>query len=225
MREFEPFGLHKIFVDDNTTFSYLGDVWTEKYGMLFLIAAIAYLPLVKLLQLVWKPLPALNLKYWRFIHNLAFCIFSTIGAVELTPTMINTITTARNFEDTVCIGYFMTRDESFWVIIFVASKLIELFETFYFVVEKKPIPFIHWYHHIMTFIFSSWALYLKDTAVLYYTWMNFSVHSIMYFYYCIVTISKSKPKWSIIITLSQIIQMFIGTAVLIQVYFCNPPHE
>lgn len=226
MRELDvPFNLHRFFIDDTTLFNELAEIWWERYGTLFIAAAILYLPAILILQFIWKYLPAVNLKTWRIFHNLAFCIFSTIGAVELAPTMINTLTTSGNFHDSVCNGYYLHRPESFWVVIFVASKLFELIETFYFIVEKHPIPFIHWYHHILTFIFSTHSLYLRDSSVLYYAWMNYAVHSIMYFYYCVVSFSRKKPSWAILITLAQIIQMFIGTAVVSQTFFCESPHE
>jgi len=221
-----PLNAHRLFVDDSVTFSELTEKWWDMCGTLFIATAILYLPVVFILQKLFQNQPARNLKTWKTFHNLVFFIFSTIGAVELFPTMLNTITTASSFYDTVCGGYYQhNRPESFWIVVFVVSKLFELIETFYFILEQKPIPFIHWYHHIMTFIFSTFALYLQDTSILYYSWMNFAVHSIMYFYYFLASVTNSRPSWAPLVTIVQILQMFVGTAVVAEVFFCDPPHK
>merc|ERR1711933_712471 len=139
-----------------------------------------------------------------------------MGTIELTPLVIDTFRQGSGFKGTVCDGYFMTRPESYWIMIFEMSKVFELFETFYFVLEKRDIPFIHWYHHQMTFIFCTSSLYFRDTGVVYYACMNYAVHAFMYFYYCVATLTKSKPSWAVLVTISQILQMFIGTAVSFQ---------
>ena len=220
-----PLNAHRWFVDENISISQQVDEWWASWGQVFILIGVLYLPLVFGLQFIWRKIPAVNLKLWRIVHNVAFCVFSTIGAVELFPTMYNTIILASGFKETVCGGYYISRPESFWLIVFGTSKAFELIESFYFIVEKKPIPFIHWYHHIMTYIFTINSLYLKDTSILYYAWMNYTVHAIMYFYYSLASLTNSRPAWAPIVTVLQILQMFVGTAVVFTVYFCSPPHE
>ena len=216
-----PLGLHRWVVSDDATYAPMVQDFWAAYGHYFILISIFYLPLVPVLRFLWRPMPALNLRTWRLLHNLAFCIFSALGTIELTPVMWNTLFLAENFKETVCGGYFQSRPETVWIIVFVASKALELLETFYFVLEKRSIPFIHWYHHEMTFVFCASCLYFLDRGVIYYAWMNFAVHAFMYFYYCVATITKSKPGWAIIVTISQILQMFVGTAVTFQTFFCE----
>ena len=220
-----PLNAHRLFVDDSVSFSQLTETWWSYCGTLFIAAAVLYLPIVFVLKKLFKNQPPRNLKAWRAFHNLGFCIFSTVGAVELFPTMVNTITTSSSFYETVCGGYYQHRVESFWIVMFVISKLFELVETFYFILEQKPIPFIHWYHHIMTFIFSTFALYLQDTSILYYSWMNFAVHAVMYFYYFLASVTNSRPSWAPLVTIIQILQMFVGTAVIAETFVCEPQHK
>ncbi len=81
-------------------------------------------------------------------------------------------------------------------------------------IHKKPLIFLHWYHHVSV-LFYCWHAYVtKAPAGLFFVTMNYGVHAIMYFYYFLMAV-KFKPKWfnSIWITVSQISQMVVGVAV------------
>ena len=63
------------------------------------------------------------------------------------------------------------------------SKLAELGDTLFLVLRKRPLRFIHVYHHCLTLV-TSWYLagQWAQTGRLFST-MNFLIHSIMYSYY------------------------------------------
>lgn len=90
----------------------------------------------------------------------------------------------------------------------------ELLDTFFIVVHKKPLIFLHWYHHISVLLYSWHAYVFKAPAGLFFVAMNYGVHAIMYFYYFLMAV-KMKPKWfnSMWITVAQISQMVVGVAV------------
>lgn len=94
---------------------------------------------------------------------------------------------------------------------FMLSKIPELIDTFLLVVHKKPIIFLHWFHHttVLLFCWHGWtqpSMTLLWTAVI-----NFSVHALMYFYYFLASINvRILQPIAPFITLSQIIQMIIG---------------
>lgn len=103
-----------------------------------------------------------------------------------------------------------------WVFFFVWSKYFELFDTFFIIIHKKPLIFLHWYHHITVLVFT-WDCYVrKAPAGLIYCAMNSAVHFIMYGYYFLMAI-KVKPKWmnAMFITVAQITQMVIGIVVAV----------
>ena len=90
----------------------------------------------------------------------------------------------------------------------------ELIDTFFIVVHKKPLIFLHWYHHVTVLLYC-WTSYLNHIpAGFIFAAMNFSVHSIMYGYYFLMAM-KIKPKWfsAIYITLAQIFQMVLGVLI------------
>lgn len=90
----------------------------------------------------------------------------------------------------------------------------ELVDTFFIVVHKKPLIFLHWYHHISVLLFC-WQGYIMNppTAIIFAV-MNYAVHAIMYFYYFLMAVHL-KPKWldAKWITIAQITQMVGGVAV------------
>ena len=87
-------------------------------------------------------------------------------------------------------------------------------DTFFIVIHKKPLIFLHWYHHISVLLYCWHAYVTKAPAGLFFVSMNYGVHAIMYFYYFLMAV-KCKPKWfnSIWITVAQISQMVVGVAV------------
>merc|ERR1711871_53584 len=99
--------------------------------------------------------------------------------------------------------------------LFVLSKIPELVDTFFIVVNKKPLIFLHWYHHITVLLFC-WHSYVTEAAYgSYFIAMNYSVHAIMYAYYGLQAaqqLSKSYPAHNI--TTIQILQMFGGTFIV-----------
>merc|ERR1712129_520765 len=96
-----------------------------------------------------------------------------------------------------------------WCAVLVLSKFPELFDTFFIIVNKKQLLFLHWYHHITVLLYSWFSYAGKSPTGGFFTGINFSVHALMYFYYFLMTV-KLKPKWfqSIYVTIAQLIQMF-----------------
>jgi len=111
-------------------------------------------------------------------------------------------------------SHFGSGATGFWVQMFCLSKFPELIDTFFIVIHKKPLIFLHWYHHISVLLYCWHAYVTKAPAGLFFVTMNYGVHAIMYFYYFLMAV-KLKPKWfnSIWITVCQISQMVVGVAV------------
>ena len=127
------------------------------------------------------------------------------------------------YEETVCAvatETWSTGTTGFWVMLFIFSKVPELIDTVFIVIRKKPLIFLHWYHHITVLLFCWNAYATKAASGLYFVAMNYSVHALMYGYYCLQALDacpKSFPP--ILITASQILQMFVGTGVCISCWY------
>jgi elongation of very long chain fatty acids protein 6 len=92
----------------------------------------------------------------------------------------------------------------------------ELLDTFFIVIHKKPLMFLHWYHHISVLLYCWHSYVFKAPAGLFFVLMNYAVHSLMYFYYFLMAI-RCKPKWlnPIWVTVAQISQMIVGVALTV----------
>ncbi|GMS81890.1 hypothetical protein PENTCL1PPCAC_4064, partial [Pristionchus entomophagus] len=87
--------------------------------------------------------------------NMILAIFSTAGAIFMAPDFFGVLRN-KGFRGSYCDTYGMTTGTNgFWMFIFVLSKLAEFTDTFFIVLRKKPLLFLHWYHHILTLMLDS----------------------------------------------------------------------
>lgn len=117
---------------------------------------------------------------------------------------------------------------SFWLTLFFSLLLrwllyfwnSELFDTFFIIIHKKPLIFLHWYHHITVLLYCWHSYVTKSPYGLFFVTMNYGVHAIMYGYYFLMAI-KMKPKWlnAMFITGAQISQMIVGIIVTVFAFY------
>ncbi|CAB9497465.1 of very long chain fatty acids protein 6 [Seminavis robusta] len=154
---------------------------------------------------------------WRgtlAVWNLALSSFSTLGFLRMLPQLMHNLY-YYGLWGQLCLdpeSMVGSSTTGLWCCLFVLSKIPEFGDTFFIVIHKKKLMFLHWYHH-MSVLLCCWHSFVsKAPTGLFFGTMNFGVHSIMYFYYFLMAI-KSKPKWfnPQWITALQITQMFAGT--------------
>jgi elongation of very long chain fatty acids protein 6 len=105
------------------------------------------------------------------------------------------------------------------------SKLLELVDTAFLVLRKKPVLMLHWVHHITVLLFTWYCQVAARThAPLMYTLMNAMVHSLMYTYYAFAAVRIFFP-YPQVLTLLQLTQMVIGAAVAVHSGYCASPAE
>jgi hypothetical protein len=200
-----------------------GHFWTKAnrtFWWLSLVASALYLIFVFVGQRAMKNKKAFDLKGLLAAWNLFLAVFSIIGTARLVPHVLYGLTVNHH-------SYFFCRAASeaygqgpsgLWVNLFVWSKLVELFDTVFLVLRKKPVSFLHWFHHATVLMYCWHAgQYQMPTGVFFAT-MNYVVHSIMYFYYFLAAVTKP-PRWGKIVTILQIVQMFLGMFVTAYHYY------
>lgn len=158
--------------------------------------------------------PAFDLQMPLAYWNLFLSVFSFIGMCNTVPQLLYNLN-AMSMRDNLCgepKTAFANGSCGLWVQLFIYSKIPELIDTFFIVARKKPLLFLHWYHHVTVLLFC-WHSYATEASTgLFFVAMNYSVHAMMYGYYCLMALDM-KPKWlkPSFITAGQIIQMVIGT--------------
>ncbi|KAL3283003.1 hypothetical protein HHI36_006160 [Cryptolaemus montrouzieri] len=171
-------------------------------------------------QYLMKTRPKFEFRRPLVFWNVFLAVFSIIGASRTYPEMSHIL---RNYGwyHSVCNSSFLTRDKvsAFWSLLFILSKPVEFGDTFFIVVRKQPLIFLHWYHHLTVLLYSWFAVLNSTATVRWFIVMNYAVHSIMYSYYAIRAMGFKLPKpLAMIVTSLQLVQMFVGCAVNIWAY-------
>ncbi len=102
----------------------------------------------------------------------------------------------------------------FWIYMFTLSKIFELGDTVILVLKnpKRKLSFLHWYHHVTVLLITLISFNSTSQDIIIPACINNFIHSIMYFYYALTDLDY-KPKWGIILTGLQILQMIIGGSI------------
>ncbi|KAI9202335.1 ELO family [Polychytrium aggregatum] len=126
------------------------------------------------------------------IHNMILCIWSLIMAVGVSYSVYQVGQV--EFRAMFCTlpSHSAARGSLwFWIYVYYISKFYELLDTVILVLKKKPIIFLHWFHHGIV-VLMVW-IWMYDIAVV-TTWgmiFNTVVHVFMYYYYYAASLGKS----------------------------------
>jgi len=114
-----------------------------------------------------------------------------------------------------------------WMYIFTLSKFVELIDTAFMIIRKKPVSFLHWYHHTSVLAYTWFAVVVGFCPGWFFATINSAVHTSMYFYYyrsaCGVRLTYDR-----LITTMQLTQMILGviiTSLWAIIHYCFPNGE
>lgn len=158
----------------------------------------------------WKPF---KLKWLFALWNLSLSLLSVIGMSRTVPVLITALRT-HGLNYTCCenpLNWYGNGPVAFWMGTFIFSKYPELLDTVFLVLQKKPVIFLHWFHHTTVLLYCWHAFINRVGPGLWFAAMNYSVHSGMYFYYFLMGVGfKGAKLVAPIITLAQLLQMVVG---------------
>lgn len=131
---------------------YMKDHW-----YLAIYASLAYLIGIFGLKHYMRHRPAFTLKVPLFLWNLSLGIFSIFGFCRYLPAFLTMFRKPDGFYKSICVRSELTIPFAFWSILFVFSKLVELGDTMFLILRKRPVIFLQWYHHLATMV-AVWIL-------------------------------------------------------------------
>ncbi|KAI8491529.1 hypothetical protein Bbelb_307290 [Branchiostoma belcheri] len=156
-----------------------------------------------------------RLKLPLVMWNLGMAVFSILGALRYIPALQHTVR-HQGFLRSVCEQYYTRPVTGLWSALYIFSKIVEFGDTSFIVLRKRPLLFLHWYHHVLTCIYSWYGLAYLVAPARYYGAMNFGIHSLMYTYYAVHAAGVRLPRGlSMVITVLQILQMAAGLSIAV----------
>jgi len=150
------------------------------------------------------------------IWSLILAVFSIAGSLRTVP-MVYKILTEKGVQHLICedtrYEWLADNPGGYWTLLFCLSKVPELVDTAFIILRKKELITLHWYHHftVMLFCWQAWAS--CNLSGLIFAAMNLSVHAVMYTFYALTALGYRPTTFALFITLGQISQMVVGTAV------------
>jgi len=160
-----------------------------------------------------------ELRTFTFVHNAFLCILSVFMATgNLIESIRLFLRSGGSLQAIFCDPEGTTTHGAinFWTYVFYLSKFYELIDTVLMVAKRRPLTFLHVYHHIITLALVYVALCDKMALQWVAVITNGYIHVLMYYYYAQsargVTVS-----WKKYLTLLQITQ-FVLDLVIPQTY-------
>uniref|UniRef100_A0A915D7S2 Elongation of very long chain fatty acids protein n=1 Tax=Ditylenchus dipsaci TaxID=166011 RepID=A0A915D7S2_9BILA len=145
--------------------------------------------------------------------NSCLAVFSAVGFWRFSEEFFYVVK-RRSFQDSICLTFDPAQPVAFWATCFALSKAAELVDTVFLVLRKRPLIFLHWYHHAVVLVYSWQAAQKLTAAGRYFMTMNYFVHSIMYTYYALSSMGIRVPRSvSMVVTTLQTTQMLIGVGI------------
>lgn len=150
------------------------------------------------------------------LHN----IFLSLGSALLLALMFEEIGShiwRHGLHNALCSqGAWTPRMEIYYRINYY-FKYLEFFDTVFLALKKKPLSFLHVYHHSITALFCFMQIKERSTIAWPLIMVNLAVHVIMYYYYY-ATAGGARLWWKKYLTTIQIVQFVFDILV---VSFCT----
>jgi len=133
-----------------------------------ILAVVIYVAVIHGLEWWMSSRRAYVLKWQLVAWNGWLAVFSTVAAWRMSAEAFYVIS-ERGFRDSVCLAVDPAGPAGFWSTLFALSKVAELFDTVFIVLRKRPLIFLHWYHHAVVLVYCCHSGELEDG----WTWEGF----------------------------------------------------
>jgi fatty acid elongase 3 len=192
------------------------------------LAGIAiYLLVITGLERVMRTRRPFSLRSAVVLHNVFLTLLSlAMGFGTLIEIMLHAVREPDGLRAIACDhrGTVMRGRLLFWMYVFYVSKYYELLDTIIMVLRKRPLSFLHVYHHCV--VLPLFWMYLRTSMVIHFILVvaNSFVHVFMYYYYAVSALGY-RVWWKQHLTMAQIVQFVIdltATYPFVYFYFRHP---
>uniref|UniRef100_A0A915CMR2 Elongation of very long chain fatty acids protein n=1 Tax=Ditylenchus dipsaci TaxID=166011 RepID=A0A915CMR2_9BILA len=185
--------------------------WLVSHEGFLLKSVAAYVIAIWSIKYIMSTKKPFDLTPPLIIWNAILAAFSIIGFVRMTPTVFEVVRSTYTE-----IGALQTdKVAGYWAFLWVVSKIPEFLDTIFIVLRKKPLMFMHWYHHALTGYFAFVNFYEDNAYSMWVVYMNYFIHSFMYTYYCARALHiRIPPHFAQLLTGAQIVQFVITHVVM-----------
>jgi len=194
--------------------------WMAQHWQWGIHLSAIYVILIYLGQQYMRDRQPMKLQKPLIIWNTFLALFSICGTASILPEFLHTLKND-GFETSICHAKnSLTGWTGYWVWLFSLSKALELFDTVFLVLRKRPVIFLHWFHHSSVLIYAFYSYLNAAPNTRWGTAMNYAVHSVMYTYYALRAAHIRLPRQlSMSVTVMQILQMIVGSFVCMSVFY------
>ncbi|CAG0902631.1 unnamed protein product [Darwinula stevensoni] len=176
------------------------------------LAVVAYVASIYALETSMKRRPAFSLRKAMAAWNAFLALFSLFATLRMGVSFFYNVQHF-GFSHCTCATGRAKEDPTayLWTMIFSFSKILEFGDTYFILLRKQKLIFLHWYHHASVLLFTWFNTARAEEAGGWFCLMNAAVHTLMYSYYFLRAMRVSVPReLMMLITISQIAQMVMG---------------
>lgn len=173
-----------------------------------------YVLSIPIIRWIMKDSKPLNFPTIITIHNLFLLTMSAILAIGIGYFILQDIL-QNGFFHSICSAE--THNNPYLHLFYYINYLLKYYEfvdTYIILLRKRPVIFLHWYHHAITVILTYIQQNDETTVQWVPIFMNLVVHVAMYSYY-LLSSWHIQIWWKRYLTLFQIIQFVIDLSVCI----------
>jgi len=181
------------------------------------LSLVVYLSVVFGLREFMKSRDAMPLKSLFALHNFLLTLASLVLLLLLLELIVPKLATHGLFWTICSEEMFQDKRLEFVYYLNYLSKYWELVDTVFLVLQKKPLKFLHVYHHSLTMVLCFTQLWGTTTVQWVPIILNVFVHVVMYYYYFLSAIDVKNIWWKQHVTTIQIVQFIIDIVVC---YYC-----
>ena len=224
-------------------------IWARENMLIPVVCVVTYLIFIFGVQYIMRDRKAFNLRRAQVVWNIMLSAFSFWGMIRTVPLLFALTTTQGedSFFKSYCgdPSYYGEKGASALMMgLFIFSKVPELGDTVFLVLQKRKLRFLQWYHHITVLLYTWHSYATRNSAGIWFISMNYTVHAVMYMYFAFMGISglqkdtaltnlkagskeqesalaavkltrKRLEMWAPVVTVMQISQMFVGVAIMV----------